>query len=97
METFIYITIALAIAHLLIRAFLKRNRLPPKTSRQPDRYLAEGDRTIEEILGGRSIDEIFAELNAIKHKDRTGNEILVLWGITQHYEKYSIPYELNES
>lgn len=91
MKTFIIIVIVLAIIYLIL--LKRRNRLvsPVQPSEQPYRLLAEGDRTLEEIMDGRPFHEIYEELSAKKHEDRTGNEILVLWGITKWYEENPDP------
>lgn len=47
----------------------------------------EGDHTIEEIVGGRPFHIVYEELSAIKDEDITGNEMLVLWGITKWFEE----------
>jgi hypothetical protein len=62
METFIIIGIVLVIIYLIFRK--RKNQLVSNFEiiERPYRRLAEGDRTLEEIMDGRPIHEIYEEL-----------------------------------
>lgn len=88
METFIIIIIVLAIIYLIFRNRKKQLVSTFEIIERPYRRLAEGDRTLEEIMDGRPIHEIYEELTAKMEEGLTGNEVLVLWGITEWYKEY---------
>jgi hypothetical protein len=83
MKTFIIIVIVLAIIYLIFRKRKKQLVSTFEIIERPCRRLAEGDRTIEEIMFSKPSNEVLAVLSAKRHKDLTGNEVLVLLELTK--------------
>lgn len=84
MKTFVVIVIVLAIIYIIIREYLYILSRPRKTI-EPE--VNEGERTIEEIMEGKPIDLVYAELDAKELEDLTDNELSVLSGLTKWYEE----------
>lgn len=82
MKTVVYIMIALAIVFLIIRYYWERE---PKE--RPEPPLKEGERTIDEIMDGRTFNEIFEELDNKEPEELTANESWVLYNITVYGEQ----------
>lgn len=88
MKTFAITIIVLAFVYVLIREFWNRRSHFDKPN-QPT--LSEGERTIEQIMEGKSIDLIYAELDAKELEVLTDNELSVLYGLTKWYEENPPP------
>jgi len=90
MKTFVVIVIVLAIIYIIISDYWhitgSRKTIEPEVN--------EGERTVEEILDGRNIDLLYAELDAKELEDLTDNEHSVLYGITKWYEENPPPLKL---
>lgn len=84
MKTFVVIVIVLAIIYIIIREYLYILTRPRKNI-EPE--VIEGERTIEEIMEGKPIDFVYAELDAKELEDLTDNELSVLSGLTKWYEE----------
>ncbi|HEY0772172.1 MAG TPA: hypothetical protein VGD31_17750 [Sphingobacteriaceae bacterium] len=69
MKTVVYIMIAFMIVYLVIRYNWNKEPKP-----RPEPPLKEGERTVEEIMGGRSADEVYRELDEKEFDDLTDTE-----------------------
>lgn len=87
MITLIAILILIAVTHFNSIKFTKRSTSSVMNSKPKRTVIPEGDRTPEEIVNGRPFHIVYKELSAIKDEDITGNEMLVLWGITEWYKE----------
>ncbi|MDP3467248.1 MAG: hypothetical protein Q8S11_02865 [Daejeonella sp.] len=87
MEIFIIIIIFLAIFYLIFRKRKKQLVSTFEIIERPYRRLAEGDRTLEEIMFSKPSNEVLAELSSKKREDLTGNELLVLSELTKWYDE----------
>lgn len=87
MKTFIIIVIVLAIIYLIFRKRKKQLVSTFEIIERPYRRLAEGDRTLEEIMFSKPSNEVLAELSSKNLEDLTGNEFLVLSELTKWYDE----------
>ncbi len=83
MKTFVVIVIVLAIIYIIIREYLDILTRPRKNI---ESEVKERELTIEEIMEGKPIYLVYAELDDKELEDLTDNELSVLYGLTKWYE-----------